>query len=700
MPEIFDYEAFAKNLKEQCKDLVPEEFCNEDKKFIIDIVGRFSLLAGEALCNDDTLDFDVQTKEYITQIVAEWTYHKSCDLIRGGIAKQYRESVLQKMAFAVFEVAKRAYEQGCSLDMVVNVVEHHVNKTYKECLENLCEQKAISPEQKEKALSFSNIDDFVAAKTAQTEGANVLSARNNWALMSGDCADDKPSNIKIPGQSLSEIQGKIQGALVDFFSNFFVQAGILLIIIVGALMCLKPPESMLILLSGITLAAGIVLAVLLQAFNLFLGKQNKFYEKINENAGMICLFAAFVLLNTAVYAILAGKTIINPFWLHITATLCLGIFASYVLAKLESEKLHDELEQVTDNMRELINPDKMYERLGVDMLSLEIGEGLLCIADPDQEGKLLAKTAALRQRLTDELGYIIPNIRIRDYSKLDDNEYQISIRNCVVASGFVYPGRYMVLAGEWDSLKLPVPENAIVSAEPDSGCRCYWLEEADVRDLKTVKAVKAEEVIITHLENLVIANVDSLLTTADILKYSSLVESEVLTLSYKLRLEPETVRKIFVNLVEERVSVKDVSLIFDRLSDFSRISVLPDELSERLREVFARNICFQNCEKDKVLYAVTLSDELEKTLSRNVEETVYGRRLRENSCLTPDFVESVARALFRAHEECAQKPVLLCDSKLRLPLYRFLKAHIPTITVLSYNEIVPDVKLETVATVE
>ena len=74
-----------------------------------------------------------------------------------------------------------------------------------------------------------------------------------------------------------------------------------------------------------------------------------------------------------------------------------------------------------------------------------VGAGLLVIADPEQDGQLLAKIAALRQRVTDELGYILPNIRIMDSSALEANEYVISIRNNPVATGYVYPGKYMVI---------------------------------------------------------------------------------------------------------------------------------------------------------------------------------------------------------------------------------------------------------------
>ena len=132
-----------------------------------------------------------------------------------------------------------------------------------------------------------------------------------------------------------------------------------------------------------------------------------------------------------------------------------GLFVAgfQVLINADVQSQLGQLENVRQNMQDLVNPNRMYERLGVDILSLQVGSNLLVIADPDQEGQLLAKIAALRQRVTDELGYILPNIRIMDSSALDANEYMISIRGNTVATGYVYPGKFMVIADQWDSMK-------------------------------------------------------------------------------------------------------------------------------------------------------------------------------------------------------------------------------------------------------
>src|SRR5574344_2204483 len=157
----------------------------------------------------------------------------------------------------------------------------------------------------------------------------------------------------------------------------------------------------------------------------------------------------------------------------------IGLFVAgfQVLINADVQSQLGQLENVRQNMQDLVNPNRMYERLGVDVLSLQVGAGLLVIADPDQDGQLLAKIAALRQRITDELGYIIPNIRIMDSSAIGDNEYLISIRGNTVATGFVYPKRYMVIADQWEQTGKPLPQDIIENVDPTYQTKGHWISE-------------------------------------------------------------------------------------------------------------------------------------------------------------------------------------------------------------------------------
>lgn len=390
-------------------------------------------------------------------------------------------------------------------------------------------------------------------------------------------------------------------------------------------------------------------------------------------------------------------------WVPFTIFMLVLAFAGFsVLVNADVQAQLGQLDAVKQNMQDLVNPNKMYERLGVDVLSLQVGSGLLVIADPDQDGQLLAKIAALRQRVTDELGYIIPNIRIMDSSAIADNEYLISIRSNTVATGMVYPGKYMVIADQWEALGKKLPENAIVSVDPTYQSQAYWLDPQFIDKRDNITAVDSVDVIVTHLQDCVRKYVDEVMTKTDVLKLMELVKSQDPTLVNDLVptiISTSDLRKIFVNLIREKVSIKDIIFIFERLCDYARFSKEPDILSERLRAALGRQICLSHCNKEKVLYALTLSSEWEKTLDDSCQRTELGTMFLLNPMQVQELIESTANTLMRAHQAVGMQPVILCSPRIRLPLYQMLERHIPTIVVISYSELITDIRVEAIDTI-
>lgn len=388
-----------------------------------------------------------------------------------------------------------------------------------------------------------------------------------------------------------------------------------------------------------------------------------------------------------------------PFILFAAGLIIAGLS---VLVNADVQSQLGQLESVRQNMQDLVNPNRMYERLGVDVLSLQVGAGLLVIADPDQEGQLLAKIAALRQRVTDELGYILPNIRIMDSSALEANEYLIAIRGNTVATGFVYPGKYMVIADQWDSVRTEVPDDAIVGVDPTYQTQAYWVSEEDAKSTKAITAVDATDVVITHLQEITRKHVDDIMTKTDVLKLMELVRSQDPTLVNDLVptiISTSDLRKIFVNLIREKVSIKDIIFIFERLCDYARFSKEPDILSERLRAALGRQICLGNVQEDKVLYALTLSPEWEKVLDDSCQRTELGTMFLLNPMQVQELIETTAATLMNAHQNIGKQPVILCSPRIRLPLFQLLERHIPTIVVISYSELITDIKVEAVDTI-
>ena len=146
----------------QAAQLVPQEFNQNEKEYVTNTLLNFSTMAGEALYQDqEGLGLNVDQAVWITQIIAEWSFHKSVDLIRSGIPQQYWDSILQKIAFTIFELAKQTIKQQLPQDEILKLIEHHVRKVYLDSVAEMKEKGIIDEQLMEKASAQSNIDTVV-----------------------------------------------------------------------------------------------------------------------------------------------------------------------------------------------------------------------------------------------------------------------------------------------------------------------------------------------------------------------------------------------------------------------------------------------------------------------------------------------------------------------------------------------------------
>ena len=515
-------------------------------------------------------------------------------------------------------------------------------------------------------------------------------------------------------QRESNLYGSMDGAMK--FVKGDTMAGIIIVIIniVGGLAIgilqngLQPAEAVhkyTVLTIGDGLAAQLPSLLMAIAAGIVMTRSTASGGSLGGDLQGQILSKPSSLIFTVVFLLLIFAT---SHWTHLPwytfLIYAIVIFSAYLVVSVNKdvESQRGQLDAVKKSMSDLTNPNRMYERMGVDVLQLEVGTGLLVIADPDQDGMLLPKIAALRQRVTDELGYIIPNIRIMDSSALGTNEYMISVRGNKVATGTVYPKKSMIIAEQWDATGRPVPKDAIIGLDPTYQTQAYWMDTDYFKNIKDVTPVDCVDVILTHLQDCVRKYVDEIMTKTDVLKLMELVKSQDPTLVNDLVptiISTSDLRKIFVNLIREKVSIRDIMYIFERLCDYARFSKEPDILSERLRAALGRQICLANCTDDKILYALTLSPEWEKTLDDSCQRTELGTMFLLNPLQVQELIESAASTLIRAHQNINVQPVILCSPRIRLPLYQLLERHIPTIVVISYSELITDIRVEAVDTI-
>lgn len=165
----FDQKAFAKNLALEASQVVPPNVSEADKKFVIDLVYKFCLLCGDALVKDEKYNLNAEQASMITQFIGEWTFHKSIDLINGGIAVELREGVLQKVAFTVFEIAKQAISRNLPQEQTISVIEVQVKNCFKQAMDDLKNKGKINDAQLQNTMKQSSIDAMSQSQFEQEQ---------------------------------------------------------------------------------------------------------------------------------------------------------------------------------------------------------------------------------------------------------------------------------------------------------------------------------------------------------------------------------------------------------------------------------------------------------------------------------------------------------------------------------------------------
>lgn len=179
--EGFNYQEFAQNLTAQAQELVPQDFGDIEKQYVVNTLLNFSTLAGEAIYNDTESNFNADQAMMITQIIAEWSFHKSVDLVRSGIPQEFWDPIMQKIAFTIFEIAKQTFKQGLPQDQILQLIEHHVKKTYLDAIAELKQKGFIDDGLMEQASKQSNIDAMMQ-QMSDEEAAQQQSVDNQQQM--------------------------------------------------------------------------------------------------------------------------------------------------------------------------------------------------------------------------------------------------------------------------------------------------------------------------------------------------------------------------------------------------------------------------------------------------------------------------------------------------------------------------------------
>lgn len=177
----YDFEDLIKDMVSQADDLFPKDINEKEKKTTIELIYNYSNLAKDALLKEYFLTDEQRI--FIIQLIAEWMYHKSIDLIRAGIDTENKEKILQHLAFTIYDVAKDAIRKQWEETRTIQTAERLVNKEYQQELTILLENKQINKEKYENAIKESNIDKLTEEKNKETEISDKeinITAEYSW----------------------------------------------------------------------------------------------------------------------------------------------------------------------------------------------------------------------------------------------------------------------------------------------------------------------------------------------------------------------------------------------------------------------------------------------------------------------------------------------------------------------------------------
>ncbi|MDI6638750.1 MAG: flagellar biosynthesis protein FlhA [Bacillota bacterium] len=344
-------------------------------------------------------------------------------------------------------------------------------------------------------------------------------------------------------------------------------------------------------------------------------------------------------------------------------------------------------------------PENVMSLLAVDPLELEIGYGLVPLADESEGGNLLERVTMVRRQVAVDLGLVLPHIRIRDNIQLRPSGYAIKIRGVEVARGEVMMGYY--LAMNPGIVVEPVP--GIETTEPAFGLPALWIPEQDREraEMAGYTVVDPTSVIVTHLTEVIRRHAAEILSrqdTANLIDNVKKTEPAVVEELIPNLMTVGEVQKVLQNLLREGVPIRNVATILEALGDHARETRDVDVLTEHARAALARVICRQYRNADGELVVSTVDPEIEEEIARSIE----GRGAGEAPALEPGLVQSIVRAVSRAVEGMASEgyqPILLTRPEVRPYLRRIVERVLPDVVVLSYNEMARDQKVRSVGTV-
>ena len=342
--------------------------------------------------------------------------------------------------------------------------------------------------------------------------------------------------------------------------------------------------------------------------------------------------------------------------------------------------------------------NNIYSLLNVEPVEMEVGYSLIPLVDESSGGKLINRIVIFRRQYAQEMGFVIPPVRLRDSSALNTNQYVIKIKGEEVAKGEILTDYYLALeppnpTGEIDGIE---------TIEPAYGIPSKWITP-DLKEMAEIygyTVIDPLSVIVTHLSETIKKHVSELMTRQEVTQLVNNLKNQMPELveeAFPNIITYSGFQKVLCSLLKEGVPIKDLATILETILDSSATTRDLDTITENVRVALKRTITRRFC-MDGQMRVITLDAEVEKLIASSLSKNENGLYL----ALNPEAMQKIIMQLadiVKKFAELGQPPIILTSHVIRLYFYRLIEQFYPDIYVLSFNEIGNNVQIQAIGNI-
>jgi len=337
--------------------------------------------------------------------------------------------------------------------------------------------------------------------------------------------------------------------------------------------------------------------------------------------------------------------------------------------------------------------NNIYSLINVEPIEMEFGYSLIPLVDESSGGNLINRIVIFRRQFAQEMGFVVPSVRLRDSAALNANQYVIKLKGEEIARGELLVDYYLALqpprpAGDIDGID---------TIEPAYGIPSKWItpEKRDMAEVYGYTVIDPLSVMLTHLSETVRRHAHELLTRAEVIQIienTKKTSPELTEEAVPNVISYGTLQKVLYNLLKEGIPIKDMITILESLIDSAQGTNDIDVMTENVRSALKRTITRRFCENGQ-LKVVTLDSEIEKAVLSSLTRSEQGIYL----ALSPDLIQKIVTQLgehIGKFKELNTVPVILTSNVIRVYFYRLIEQFYPNVYVLAFNEVANNVQIQ------